>query len=60
MIEHPDIDPHWPNCPNKQADPDRRRPCAPCAELDREEAVDDAWRTEPADDPLHAGPHVDM
>ncbi|WP_165906271.1 hypothetical protein [Streptomyces sp. Z26] len=52
--QHPDIDSHWNDCP------DRRRPCAHCAPLDREQAIDDAWRMEPADDPLYAGPHFDM
>ncbi len=54
------IEPHWPDCPNRDADPDRKGHCAPCAELDREQATEEAYRTEPADDPHHAGPHFDM
>ncbi|MGW5736999.1 MULTISPECIES: hypothetical protein [Streptomyces] len=60
MTDHPDIDPHWPKCPNRDADPNRRRPCARCAELDHEQAIDDAFRTEPADDPFHRGPLFSM
>lgn len=60
MTEHPDIDPHWPDCPNRDADPDRRRHCDHCAPLDHEQAFEEGYRTEPADAPFYAGPYFDM
>ena len=59
MTNH-SIDPHWDDCPNRETDPERRRLCTHCANLDHEEATDAAYRTEPADDPQHGGPQLDM
>lgn len=61
MTDHsPDVEPHWPDCPNRATDPERRNGCDYCEEQEREQRLDEAYRTEPADDPLHAGPRFDM